>query len=375
MNIRSIAMKKILVVGDFISGSGLTQVIFNVFSHLPSSDYAITAIGYGKDTTGFTDDKCRKLGWKLYRVVPVTKNPIKHWRWWRHFFLHHKFDVLYFNYSSSWNYLPVVYAKKYSNAKIVCHSHNSYFSHTFSNKLLMSILIALNNHGKHIFDRYADVKIATSGEAGKWMFGDNAQNVRVVINGIDLEKFTYTISERKQIRTKLGLNKETKLIGFVGVLQKRKNPLLAIEVFAGYHHMNSNSKLIMLGKGPLKSVIQDKIHNLHLDNDVIQYDFVADIYHWYSAMDAMLFTSEYEGFGLVAVEAQISNLPVLASDTNIETIFATNNIHKINGLDIQNWVGKLNRTLSQSVDRNGIDPNLQEFSVERQALVIQKLIK
>lgn len=239
----------------------------------------------------------------------------------------------------------------------------------------MSVLTALNNHGKHIFDRYADVKIATSDESGKWMFGNNAQDVHVVTNGIDLEKFKYSLSFRKQIRTKLGLNEESRLIGFVGVLQERKNPLLALKIFAGYHRINRNSKLIMLGKGPLKSVIKDKIHTLHLDNDVIQYDFVADIYNWYSAMDAMLFTSEYEGFGLVAVEAQISNLPVLASDTNIDTIFATNNIHKIKGLNSSNWVGTLNSVLSQPVDRNGIDPKLQEFSVERQALAICQLIK
>ena len=163
--------------------------------------------------------------------------------------------------------------------------------------------------------------------------------------------------------------------GFVGVLQERKNPLFALKVFADYHKSNPNSVFLMLGKGPLKEQINEEIQLLEIRDSVIQYDFIADVNRWYSAMDAMLFTSEYEGFGLVAVEAQISNLPVLASDTNIETIFATNNIHKINGLDIQNWVGKLNRTLSQSVDRNGIDPNLQEFSVERQALVIQKLIK
>ena len=368
-------MKRILVVGDFISGSGLTQVIFNVFSHLPSDDCSITAVGYGKDPTSFTDNKCRKLGWKLYRVIPVTKNPVKHWKWWKRFFLSQQFDVVYFNYSSSWNYLPVVYAKKYNNAKIICHSHNSYFSHTFSNKIMMNALVKLNNHGKHIFDEFADIKIATSSEAGKWMFGNKAQNIHIITNGIDLDKFRYSSKKRNEIRKKLGLSIDQKLIGFVGVLQKRKNPLFTIDVFADYHRLNENSKLIMLGKGPLKSVIRNKIHDLNLDNDVILYDFIADIYNWYSAMDAMLFTSEYEGFGLVAVEAQISNLPVLASDTNIDKIFATNNIYKIDGLNTKDWVKKLDSVLNNPLDRNGIDSKLQDFSVGRQAASIYQLIQ
>ena len=31
--------KKLLIVGDFISGSGLTQFIFNVFSNFDKNDY------------------------------------------------------------------------------------------------------------------------------------------------------------------------------------------------------------------------------------------------------------------------------------------------------------------------------------------------
>lgn len=367
-------MKRILVVGDFISGSGLTQVIFNLFSRFDNSKYKITAVAYGQDPTNFTNNKCQKLGWELYRVIPVTKNPIKHWQWWKHFFSGHQFDIVYFNYSSSWNYLPVLYAKRYTSAKIVCHSHNSYFSHTFSNKIMMKALKMLNNHGKRVFDQNADVKIATSDEAGRWMFGNNSHNVHVITNGIDLEKFQFSNSKRIQIRKQLGIRDKDVLVGFVGVLQERKNPLFAIDVFANYHRINKNSKLIMLGKGPLKSIIQDKIRSMHLENDVIQYDFVPDVYNWYSAMDALLFTSIYEGFGLVAVEAQISNLPVLASDTNIDKIFATNIIYKVSGTNKNHWLKMLNNVLNNVTDRNNFNPKLQEFSIERQAKEINKLI-
>lgn len=368
-------MKRILVVGDFISGSGLTQVIFNVFEQFPDN-YQIEVVAYGQDPTNFTDTQCKIKGWKLYRVIPVTKKPQVHWRWWREFFKSHHYDIVYFNYSSSWNFLPLVYARKYSNAEvIVCHSHNSFFSHVFSNKLMMKGLTLINNYGKHVFNENADVKIATSYESGKWMFGSNAQDIHIVPNGIDLNKFAYSAKHRKDIREKLGVDDE-QLIGFVGVLQDRKNPLFALDVFEQYHKDNPKSKMLMLGKGPLKEKTQSEIKKRDLDSAVIQYDFIANINQWYSAMDALLFPSEYEGFGLVALEAQITNLPVLASNLDIDEIFATKNIYKMSDLKKNAWARKLKEVFDKSGDRNdNIDPSLQKFSVEKQAEAIRKLIE
>lgn len=368
-------MKKILVVGDFISGSGLTQVIFNVFSLFPSS-YKVEVAAYGQDPTNFTDEQCESNNWKLYRVIPVTKNPRQHWKWWKKFFKSNHYDIVYFNYSSSWNFLPLIYAKKYSQAQvIVSHSHNSYFSHTFSNKIMMCGLTLLNNYGKHIFNKYSDIKIATSNEAGQWMFGNKGKNIHVITNGMNLKKFAYSDEQRKLIRKQLNIKDNERLVGFVGVLQDRKDPLLALNVFDKYHQINPNSKMIMLGKGPLKEKILEEIHSKRLESSVISYDFVADIYHWYSAMDALLFTSKYEGFGLVALEAQISKLPVLASNTNIEEIFATKNIYKMDNLDVSTWATKLEKVINDLNNRNNqIEPELQKFSVEKQAETIQNLL-
>ena len=367
-------MKKVLVIGDFISGSGLTQVIFNVFSRLPREEYQVEAVGYGIDREGLTDKQCAELGWPMYRVIPVIKNPLKHWQWWKSFFKSHSYDIAYFNYSSSWNYLPVVYAKRYGKIKeVMCHSHNSYFSHEFSNRLLMKSLVALNNHGKNVFNHYVDQKIATSKEAANWMFNED-WDVFISINGIDIPKFAFSKESRKQIRNKLNLTENTKLVGFVGVLQERKNPLFALDFFAKYHESNPNSKFLMLGKGPLKEQINGKIQALGIRDSVIQYDFIADVNRWYSAMDALLFPSMYEGLSLVALESQISNLQILASDTNVEEIFATRNIKKMHGLNANKWANELENSLSQDQNRDHLDNNMEKFSVNRQAKDIEKLM-
>lgn len=52
--------KKILVVGDCISGSGLTEVIFNIFRKI-KDEYEVTLIGYGEDKSNEIEERCKKL--------------------------------------------------------------------------------------------------------------------------------------------------------------------------------------------------------------------------------------------------------------------------------------------------------------------------
>ena len=227
--------------------------------------------------------------------------------------------------------------------------------------------------GKKVFNKYSDRKIATSKEAARWMFNEE-NDVFISINGIDIPKFSFSTENRKNIRHKLNIDAKTKLIGFVGVLQDRKNPLFALKVFADYHKSNPNSVFLMLGKGPLKEQINEEIQLLEIRDSVIQYDFIADVNRWYSAMDALLFPSMYEGLSLVALESQISNLQILASDTNVEDIFATSNIKKMHGLDVAKWASELDGSLSQDKTRDYLDSNLEKFSVDRQAQDIEKLM-
>ena len=208
------------------------------------------------------------------------------------------------------------------------------------------------------------------------MFGKTSSDVHIIDNGLDLSKYQYDSNQRSIIRSRLRISSDEKLIGFVGVLQNRKNPLFALDVFAKYHEINPNSKFVILGKGPLKIQINEQIKLLELGKYVTQIDFVPDVNNWYSAMDALLFTSKYEGFGLVALEAQISNLPVLASATNIDEIFATNNIYKLSGLNAEKWADKLESIFqsSKGARKSSLDPNLKRFGIEKQAEKIFKLV-
>ncbi|MDN5954743.1 MAG: glycosyltransferase family 1 protein, partial [Loigolactobacillus coryniformis] len=62
-------MKRILVVGDFIKGSGVTQFIVSTFINLDQTKYKIDVMAYDRDAT--VKAKIQSLGWQYHSVTPL----------------------------------------------------------------------------------------------------------------------------------------------------------------------------------------------------------------------------------------------------------------------------------------------------------------
>ena len=360
-------MKKILVVGDGIDGSGLTEVIFNIFGDFKDK---ITFVSYSDKKDLNVRKKCKVLSWKLVKAPVAAKNPIKHWIFWKKFFKENSFDIAYFNYSSSWNFLPVIFAKKSGIRKVVCHSHNSNYSHSFSSKSMMYLLNKINNIGKKELKRYADVHIATSLEAANWMFG-TTENVFISKNGINLLRFKFNLSDRNQIRKKYNIKKEEKVVGMVGVLEERKNPFFALKVFE--HLKVDNKKLVIIGKGSLERDLKLKIEKDKLEDKVIYISHSEEVNKWYSAFDLLLFPSLFEGLPLVMIEAQASGLSIIGSSNITNNAFLNSNVYRYDLHNVNGWVKKAEKLLEFPV-RSNLNNNFKEYSSKYQSKNIKKII-
>ena len=67
--------KKIVLVGDFIPGSGLTKYIEDVFGGFNLDKYSISAVKYGGSNE--LDKKITNYGWSLLSVSPVNQGIFK----------------------------------------------------------------------------------------------------------------------------------------------------------------------------------------------------------------------------------------------------------------------------------------------------------
>jgi len=94
---------------------------------------------------------------------------------------------------------------------------------------------------------------------------------------------------------------------FIGGMKKNKRPEWVIE--AG---IKSDLRVHIYGDGPLKIILEEKYKNL--TKNIKFYGFQVDIWETLSANTLVVVPSEFEGDGMVAMEAILSGSPVVLAE-------------------------------------------------------------
>lgn len=134
----------------------------------------------------------------------------------------------------------------------------------------------------------------------------------VLYYGVNLPKLA-TSQERMTFRHSFGYKSETPIILHVGRLIEQKNHLAMLSVFQLVLEQIPTAKLLLVGEGPLRSVIEDAIAQRGLTKSVLLLGLRDDVPSLMSKCDVFLLPSIYEGFGLVSIEANAASLPVVGS--------------------------------------------------------------
>ncbi len=138
-------------------------------------------------------------------------------------------------------------------------------------------------------------------------------NTTIVGNFID-ESFEPALEINK-------VNKPTRLV-FVGSLSTRKRPLLLLKHFNDLLKVGYNFELDILGEGPLKHDLKQKIKDLDIANSVKVHGFVKNPLKIVERSDIMVLPSTSEGASRAVLESLFVGIPcVLAKvDGNTELI-------------------------------------------------------
>ena len=148
------------------------------------------------------------------------------------------------------------------------------------------------------------------------------EKVRVIPNKEDLDKFRVK-PRREEVRTavrSLGLDPERLEAGVVFLTAARllpiKNLERALRAFARTLERAPDAVLVIAGDGPERSTLEALVRTLDIDRRVSfvgwqSHGVLAALYH---AADVFLLPSLFEGNPRVILEAQMSGLPVVASN-------------------------------------------------------------
>ena len=99
----------------------------------------------------------------------------------------------------------------------------------------------------------------------------------------------------------------------IGRLTRQKNFIFLIDTFASYNK-NKNYKLIIVGEGEQKKLIEDYIKINDLQNSIIIHNFTNNIFNYYKNSKCFVLSSLWEDPGFVLVEACYMNTPIISSN-------------------------------------------------------------
>ncbi len=210
------------------------------------------------------------------------------------------------------SYLAGKIAKKYKKPFILTQ-HNTFIDY----QSWLNIVEHLNDMaiGKAVL-KAADRVITVSKKTMEYVckLGADKSKTSVIYNGVDID--TFHPENKGESRKKLGLPKNRKIVLSVRRLVYKNGLGTLIESVPLVARNHPDTLFVVAGKGPSRKLVEDRIKELGIEDNVKLTGFVPDrlLPVYYDAADYFILPSASgEGLPLVLLEAMACGLPVIAT--------------------------------------------------------------
>ncbi len=355
-------MIRILQSVNIMDRAGLETVLMNYYRNMDRSEIQFDFLTH-RDEVGAYEEEINDMGGCVYHAPRLyPQNYLKYFKYMRDFFGNHPEYMVVHSHIDSMSYFPLLAAKKNGVPILVGHSHSSRFE--------KDLKFLIKYYALKKMPEVANVHFACGEMAGRFMYPNN--DFTVIHNAIDLNRFSYDDSIRKKVRTELNVDNKL-VIGHVGRFCSVKNQLFLVEIFKEILKLNSNSILILAGKGEDEPKIRNKVLGLGLENKVKVLLDRSDVNELYQAFDVFVMPSLFEGLPVVGVEAQANGLPCIFSDEISKEVMLTGNAEFMSlNCGAEEWA---KRIIEKKTGRNTIAvKELREkgYDIRNEAQKLQK---
>ncbi|MDT3843916.1 MAG: glycosyltransferase [Bacillota bacterium] len=295
------------------SNGGMERSVIDICTHVNRDKYACSIV-VGNLEENFKIEELKETGIsfkalnknRAYDFIDVLKSFDR--------FLSDdgKTDIIHLHINNSIGLLFSWIARKHGISVVVAHTHNNAFG---SGKILLKKALRLISLS--LFSDQPDAFFSCSESAGEWTFGKRvtkSKHYHVLYNGVNYDKYKFNPESRERMRAEYRLEKKF-VIGHVGHFNYQKNQSFAVQVLKRLiKEENDVYHLVLVGSGERRCEIEKMMKDHGLAEHVTIVDPTEHIEKYYAMFDLLVLPSRFEGFGLVAVEAQYNGLHVICSD-------------------------------------------------------------
>ncbi|WP_430786436.1 glycosyltransferase family 1 protein [Virgibacillus flavescens] len=356
---------RVLHVVVNMNRGGAETLLMNLYRNI---DRAKVQFDFLTCKAGVFDAEIIAMGGKIHRIPYVTE--VGHKRYLKEldnfFIINNSYKIVHAH-MDKMSGLVLRAAKKAKIPVRIAHSHNTRSEGGIASRLYKW-------HAGNNIKPNATHLYACSSTAAKWLYG-KANTTSILKNGIVTDNFRYTSSISGIMRKQLDLKKDSFVLGHVGRFSKQKNHMYLLELFSDLKKKLPNAVLVLVGDGPLKSNIMEKIKALHLENDVKLLGVREDIENLFQVFDIFIFPSIHEGLPVTLIEAQGAGLPCLVSSAVTKEVdMGIGLVEFLSLTDKMCWTNTLMRK-SATIHSRTIDPealSIKGYDIRQTAKFIQK---
>lgn len=163
----------------------------------------------------------------------------------------------------------------------------------------------------------------------------------------------------------------------VGRLSKEKGYVDLIEIFKKFHEKNSDWHLDIVGDGPERNKVVDRIYQYQLTDVITVHGYLKkkEINALLKKSSLYLMTSYTESFGIVLIEAMSYGVPCLAftsAEGANDLIQNDKNGYLIENRDFDSMINKMEKLINNKKERIELGKNARAFSLNYSSDVVKK---
>jgi len=198
----------------------------------------------------------------------------------------------------------------------------------------------------------------------------------VIYYGCDLKPY---ISQNgiRQISSGFPNSSNIKIIGAIGRLVDQKNYPTLLQAFALSLKEYKDIHLVVVGSGDSKQELINISNRLKINHKITWLGRIEYIPEFLSKIDVFVLPSNYEGFGLVLLEAMVANKPILAANnSSIPEVLGSNHTGLFETRNYEDLSFKINKVLTEAKFEKDLKKNYEkQLSLFDSKKMVKKILK
>ena len=354
---------------------GVSAFLYNLYKNIDRDKYEFHFLTPNYSTYGLVKNDIYELGGKIFELKCDgfwLKKKYEIWKKLSKFLKENRYDIVHINSGSFFfNLMVASICKNNKIENVVVHSHNGFNKKKpIKNFLIKTFLFALNNKCK--------LKLSCSYLAAESMFTKKSiknNEVKIIKNGIEIDKFKYSEDIRTEYRKKFEVDDKIVVVN-IGRFVEQKNHMYLLKIFKQILEIESNAILMLVGEGELENKIKTEAKKLEIDDKIIFLGKRTDVNNLLQCFDVLVMPSLYEGLPITSIEAQTSGLNLVLSNSITNELKINDNVLFIDLKESPSiWAKEILKLNEKIYDRKNAYNNVIKagYTMEQSAKYIEEL--